>query len=70
MFTLSAKWQAVVVKLPERGMDYTIVTVHLKNGEKREGIMVRGCMYIDPTYIYNHDQRDFLESDIQDITIF
>lgn len=64
---LSQKWIDYLVGLPETGMGYQNVTVHLKNGEKREGTIVIGCQDIDSTW--SKEEINFSEDDITDITM-
>ncbi|MEX2090659.1 MAG: hypothetical protein WD989_00800 [Candidatus Paceibacterota bacterium] len=59
---LSQKWIVKLIALPESGMGYHIVDVHLKNGTVVYGLMVVNC-----EEIINLGNRSFSSFDIQDI---
>lgn len=63
---LSQKWIDHLAKLPETGMGYQIVTVHLKNSEKRKKIVIASGQNICATL---EDDIDFSDDDITDITM-
>ena len=61
---LSKKWVYKLKVLPESGMGYQTVDVHLKNGTVVKGIMVVNCQIM-----VNQGNLSFSENDIQDIEL-
>ncbi len=53
VFMLEEKWQKILSDLPESGMDYQVVDIHLKDGRVYEAVVVTGCrcMAIDYGFI-------------------
>lgn len=58
---LSQRWINKLVQLPERGMGYQVVDIHLKNGTVVRNVLVVNCETI-------RDSVNFSEEDIVDIT--
>ena len=61
---LSKKWVDKLMALPESGMGYQVVDVHLKNG-----IVVREIIVINCQIIMDQGNLSFSENDIQDIEL-
>ena len=61
---LSKKWIDKLVALPESGMGYQVVDVHLKNGMIVKEILVVNC-----EILVNQGNLSFSENDIQDIEL-
>jgi len=61
---LSKKWIDKLVTLPESGMGYQVVDVHLKNGAIIKKIIIVNCCIL-----INQNNLSFSENDIQDIEL-
>jgi len=61
---LSKKWTDKLAALPESGMGYQVVDVHLKNG-----VIIKKIMVVNCEILVNQGNLSFSENDIQDIEL-
>jgi len=73
---LSQRWTNHLAGLPETGMGYQIIDVHLQNGGVVKNLMVMNCQDITGQTVIEHGQLkqkpaslNFSENDITDITM-
>ena len=61
---LSKKWIDKLAALPESGMGYQVVDIHLKNG-----MIIKKIVVVDCEILVDQGNLSFSENDIQDIEL-